>query len=237
MHCDRGFRRFREPEAYGLIKSMQPDLPPEKVYIPGQPAAPTPRPYDFIINPEKPATKQTLLPGANSLLMRVVLVTGGLVVLIIAFSVVKGLISGGSNLPSLLAVAQDQQELVHLATNATQQPDLSTTNQDFAATAQLSLTSAQLQLLNYIHVSGHKVDPKVLNLKLSATTDNLLTAAAAATTYNQTFHDVMKTKLTDYTNDLNQGYRQTKGKNGRTLLSNDYNQAQLLLTELDSPAS
>lgn len=202
------------------------------------PSAAQPQAYDFIINPEKPPTKRTLLPGGNSLLMRVVVVAAGFIILIVAFNVIKALVSGPSNLPSMVTVAQDQQELIHIATAANQQQsNLSISNKNFVATAQISLTSAQSQLLTYLKTNGKKVSPKILNLKISTTTDAQLAASQTAATYDQTLHDIMKTKLTSYKNDLRHSYQLTKGKKGRALLSSDYDQAQLLLVQLDSPAS
>jgi hypothetical protein len=132
-------------------------------------------------------------------------------------------------------VAQDQHELIHLATNASQQQGITTTDQNFAATAQLSLTSAQSVTVKYLVANGNKISLKVLSLKVSTATDAQLTAAAAATTYDQTFQAIMKAKLTTYVSSLQQTYKQTTGKNGRALLNNDYNQAQLLLTQLNAP--
>jgi hypothetical protein len=191
--------------------------------------------YNFITNPEKPA-KRAWLPGGNSLPQRALLAAGGLLVLVIIFVIAKSLLGGGgSNLTPFVGVAQDQQELIHLATNASQQTNLIVNNKNFVATAQLSLTSSQAAIGKYLSVNGQKVNLKTLNLKLSASLDTQLTNAAAATTYDQTFQEITKAKLTAYLSDLRQAYKQTKGKNGRALLNDSYNQAQLLLTQLNAP--
>lgn len=214
------------------MKAVQPDSSP------GQPQSPTqPEAFDFIVNPDKPVTKRAALPGANSLLGRVVLVAVGIIILVIAFNIVKTLVSGSSNLPSMVTVAQDQQELVHLATAAAQQQNLSVTDKNFIATAQLSLASAQSKLLAYLKTNKAKVTAKVLNLKVSAATDSQLTAAQTAATYGQTLHDIMKAKLNGYATDLKRSYQQTKGTHGRALLSDAYDQGQLLLIQLDTPAN
>jgi hypothetical protein len=229
---------------------------PQPLPPPGQPAAPDPaqapmypggqpqpvvsqsQPYDFITNPEQPSSRRALpsLPGISPTAMRAALIAGGLVALLILFIVIKGLLSGGGNLPSFVSVAQDQQELIHLATNASQQHGTTTGNQNFAATASLSLTSSQAAIVQYLAANGQKVNAKVLGLKISAATDSQLTAAAAATTYDQTFQQIMKTDLTAYLSRLQQTYKQTTGGKGRALLSDDYKQAQLLLTQLNAPS-
>ena len=195
---------------------------------------PQPQTYDFIVNPDKPP-KTPLLTGGSSLAVRVAVVSGGLLVLLIAFIVLKGIIAGSPKLDSMLTVAQDQQELIHLTTNTGQQQNLSTANQNLAATAQLSLNSAQDQLVNYMTKNGFKVKPKVLTQKVSTSIDTQLTNAATAGTYDQTFQDTIKSQLNTYTDDLKQAYGQISGKNGRALLSSDYNQAQLLLSQTNVP--
>lgn len=225
------------PEA--ALSSQPPPAPPPAPLYPGaqvSPPAQLSQEYSFITNPEKPA-KQPLLPSGNSLPQRALLATGGLLALVIIFVIIKSLLGGGgSNLTSFVGVAQDQQELMHLATNASQQKSLTVNDQNFAATSQLSLASSQATIVKYLSTNGHKVNLKTLNLKLSLSLDNQLVNAAAATTYDQTFQEITKTKLTAYLSDLQQTYKQTKGKNGRALLNDDYNQAQLLLTQLNSPA-
>jgi hypothetical protein len=199
---------------------------------PAQPQAPPPhQPYDFIMNPAS-APKAPLLPGGNSLLKRVLVVGGGLVLLLIVFSILKGVLGGGSNLQSYVGIAQDQQGIIHIVNAATQQKDLSQNSLNFATTAQLSLSSAQSDLVDYLGKNGQKLDRKQLNLGVSTALDKQLGAAIVASTYEQTFREVMQNKLTEYMSDLQKAFGQSKGKNGRTLLSDDYKQAKLLAAQL-----
>ncbi len=232
---------------------MQPDSPyppPPPVGPPIQPSgAPsgdgTPPPdYGFITQPPKPPRRSLGLPSLPSNgppFLRIAIVLGGLLVLLILFVIIKSLLSGGGNTQALTTVAQDQQEMIHILTNGTtastqQQAVLSSADQNFAATAQLSLTSAQNQLIVYLKNNGKKVSTKTLNLKVSPATDQQLTTAASNSTYDTTFRQVMQSKLTNYEAALKAAYKQTKGRKGRQLLSNEYNGAQLLLTQLNSPA-
>lgn len=226
------------PPAEPALSPEPPPAPPPAPLYPGnevQPQAQPSKEYEFIVNPGKPA-RRPWLPGGNSLPMRVLLAGGALLALIIIFIVVKGFFGGGgTTLTSFVGIAQDQQELIHLATNAGLQTNLTTVNKNFAATAQLSLTSSQSALGKYLSNNGHKVSLKTLNLKVSTSLDEQLANAATAATYDQTFQQIAKTKLNAYMNDLSQTYKLTKGKNGRALLNDDYNQAQLLLVQLNSP--
>jgi hypothetical protein len=210
---------------------MQPDY--------GAPAPQPPQPaqsnYDFITNPQQYKPKRSL-PTGGSKLSRILVVAVGLIILIIAFTVIKGLVSGGGNKAALLHVAQNQQELIHLSTAAAQLQTISADNKNFALTTQLVLTSQKGQLLAYLKQQKQKIDVKQLNLKVSATLDTQLANAAASSTYDATFADVMKSQLIAYQSALKVAYSQTAGANGRKLLNEDYTSARLLLQQL-SPAS
>jgi hypothetical protein len=192
--------------------------------------------FDFIMKPEQAVAKRQL-PGGSSMAIRLALVFGGLLILIVIFAVLKSLLGGSSNLSSFVTVAQDQQELIHLVGNAitNSQTPLSTNDQNFTATAQLSLASAQAGLTTYLKTNGMKaISPKVLNLKVSATTDSQITAAITADTYGPTFQQIMKNQLAQYETDLNGAYQKTTGTHGRALLKSDFQQAQLLQTQLSA---
>jgi hypothetical protein len=181
------------------------------------------------------------LPGGNSTILRAVYVVGGLLVLLVIFMIIKGVLSGGSNLTLFVGIAQDQQEIVHLTTITSQQQaqgqTLTTSDQNFAATSQLSLSSAQTAIIQYLANNRQKVKAKTLNLKLSAATDTQLANAATAGNYDQVFQQVLKIKLMAYINDLRQTYKQTNGQKGHALLSDQYKQAQLLLVQLTNPSA
>ena len=178
------------------------------------PAAPPPQPheYEFITNSGNTSRKPlSILPSGSSTPVRIAIVVGGLLALLILFIIIKGLLSGGGNTPALINVAQDQQQIIHIVTNANEQTQtsLSGTNQNFAVTAQAALTSAQAQLVTYTANNGHKVGAKTLSLKLSSNLDSELTTAATNSTYDSTFKETMQTQLTDYQQALRAAYAQT----------------------------
>lgn len=197
------------------------------------------------MQPSKPSRHGLLLPnlsGSSSPIVRIGIILGGLLVVLILFVIIKGLLSGPGNTPALTSVGQDQQAMIHILTNGAgsdsqQQATLSANSQNFAATAQLSLTSAQNQLVTYMKNNGKKVKTKTLALKISPATDQELTTAASNSTYETTFQKIMQTSLVNYQKDLQAAYKQTKGPKGRQLLSNEFNGAQLLLAQLKTPAS
>lgn len=193
-------------------------------------------PYAFITNPEatakSPPAILTLLSG-KSLLLRIAVLGGGLVVLLIIFSVLKGLIVGSFNLQPFIVVLQDQQELIHLTSAQSQsgQSALPATYQNFIATTQLTVSSSQSQLLTYLAKNDQKVKPA--QLTYSTSIDKQLASAATSDTYVSTFQGIMSSQLNDYKTALRQAYAETSGKKGHAQLSSDYRQAQLLTKQFN----
>jgi hypothetical protein len=199
------------------------------------------QPYQFITNPQKPPRQSIIsgLLGNAGLPMRVGVIAGGLVVLFILFSVFRSLLSNAPDVAPFITVAQEQQELIHLVSNSPEQANanLPLNTRNLTATMQASLTSSQRQTIQYLINNKKKIKEKQLNLKVSAATDTQLTNAAAAATYNQTFTEILQSKLNAYSKTLSQTYNQTKGKKGRALLSDSYRQAQLFQMQLNEPTN
>lgn len=189
--------------------------------------------YDFITNPPaQPRNRFSL--GSSSLAVRIMLFSGGLLVLLVGFVVIKNVLSGSSSLPGIVTVAQDQQAILHVLDGAGQQNDLSSSSQNFIATANLTLNSSQSDTIGYLSKNGHKLNKKEIGLKISSSTDAQLQSAQTAGTYDSTFKQVMTAKLNAYVTDLQSAYTQTDGPVGQSLLSDQYDQAKLLLIQLDT---
>jgi hypothetical protein len=201
---------------------MQPQGPYPQVH---------PNEYEFITNPSAPQ-RAGGMGRPNSMIMRIVVVAGGLTVLIILFVILKGVLSGGSAAPLYFSLLQDQDEIVHLATNAGQEKSLSQENMNFSLNAQLSMTSAERQFATYLKANGQKINAKQVALKESPLIDKQLTDASAASNYNAVYTEIMKTKLTNYQTSLTQTYKKTKGSKGKALLSQQFEASKLLLQQL-----
>jgi hypothetical protein len=216
-------------------EAMPPDYPQQT------PPSLPPNNYDFIMQPAQ-APKQSLfkLPGGgnHSIIIRIGLIAGGLIVLIILFSIVKSILIKGPDLSGYVTVAQDQQELIHLfsgaATNTTSLQALSTNDQNLTATASASLSSNQSQIITYLSNNHQKIKTKVLNLKINSALDSQLTTAQTAGTYEQTFQTVVQAQLSNYLKDLMSTYQSSSGKKGRALLKSLYAQAVLLQGQANS---
>lgn len=193
------------------------------------------------MEPAKPQRRSmNFIPTGSSLLVRVAIIGVGIIILIILFSVIKGLVvTPPFDTTAMIGLAQDQQEMVHITSQALQQSTqqqaaLSQNTMNFAVTAQASLSSDQNQMLSYLKANGKKVKSKVLSQKVSATTDEQLSSAAANSTFESTYIQLMQTALKNYQTALKTTFVSTKGPKGRQLLNQEYMSSQLLLNQLQN---
>ena len=193
-------------------------------------------PYGFILNPEQP--KSSKFNFNASLPVKILAGLGLFLVVLIVGSILKGAIFGNGSIPeSYVAVAQDQQAMIAILDSNDNQQNLKNSTQAFAITAQMSLSTSQSQLIKYMQLNKKKVSPKTLALKISPTTSKQLQDSIAASTYDSTFREIMKTKLNQYKQQLKATYVEATGQKGRALLDDSYNQADLLLIQLDATNS
>lgn len=149
--------------------------------------------------------------------------------------VIKGLFGGSSNMDQFLEIAQDQQQIIIVAKTADEQPTLSTASKNSAITTLSSTKTDQQSTLEYLAKNGKKVEPKDLAKTVNPALTEQLTASVAAGTFDSTYKDVMSTQLAAYSKHLKAIYDQTEGKNGRALLQDNYQNAQLLIQQLNTP--
>lgn len=207
-------------------------MPPQQI-TPQQPS------YDFIVNPAQPGSRSLYL--GNSPKQRLLVVAGGFLILIILVIIVtKALSGGGGWANSFVDVAQQQQALISLSGDVTtnnSQAQLSAGNNNVASTVALAVASSQSQLLTYMKTNGQKVSTKELGLKVNPQTQQQLTSAVTSGNYDSTFQSLLQSQLNSYQLALKQAYAKAPGPKGRQLLSDDYNQANLMLTQLKQAGS
>jgi Na+-transporting methylmalonyl-CoA/oxaloacetate decarboxylase gamma subunit len=215
-------------------------MPPanQNLYTPptlGQ-APPPQANYDFFLNPPKPP-KQPLTKrfSAGSFQKKMLTVAACGIVLIILIVVISSLLGSGSNMTAFITTAQDQTELVRVATEANSQATVQNTK-NLSQSIELSLTSAQQQTLNYLKTNGRVLSTGQLGATKNAQTDKELTAATAASNFNAVFAQVMQTGLKGYINDLKIANSSASPK-GKTLLKSEFNSAELLLTQTNAAIS
>ncbi|HUS25816.1 MAG TPA: hypothetical protein VMY99_00515 [Nevskiaceae bacterium] len=199
-------------------------------------------PYDFILNAGKPPKRSPMASasGGSPLVKIALLVGGGAVVLMIVLFIGISLLSGSnsSTLSSteLISVAQTQNELARVAEKGLSGSSQQTVK-NLAITVELSMQTQQKQLIALLGKQGHKVKEKELALKQNATTDQQLTSATQTSTFDTTFSQIMQNQLTAYAATVKQLFNKATLESERTLLSDDYTQAQLLLSQVPSAES
>lgn len=186
-------------------------------------------PYNFILNPQK-APKKSLLPKGNPLLQRVIMICGGLLILVIAVSVVVSLLgrSSGSSKADWSKLMQEQTEIVRVSGLGGDGAQ-STDTKNLAATTELSVQSDQQALMEYAKKVGVDTSAKHLALGKDGNTDDLLSQAKAANRFDATFSEKLRTMLADYQQDLKKLYDESKSQQLKFILSQSFASAGLLI--------
>jgi len=205
-----------------------PNLPPGPAPTGQQPAT-----FDFILNPNKPAKPPNIL-AQSSALIRILVVAGGFLVFLILFIIVKGILFKGPDFSGYVSIAQDQQSVINLITNASganQLSGLPTNDQNLAATAELVLTSNQSQVITYLKQNGHSLSSSVLSQTVDGSITSELSNAESAGDYSTVFQNLLTNQLNTYINDINKAMP-SSGVRGKALLKTLYAQAQLMVSQL-----
>lgn len=190
-------------------------------------------PYEFIVAPNTAKASRWKLGGNKFWLQIGVLVGGVVVLMIIATVVLNALVPNKSSVTELTTIAEEQQELIRVATlGANQASGQSTKN--FAITVQLGITSSQNDVLSYLASRGHKPTTKQLTLKRDAATDQLLTAATATSTFDTAVSNSLTEQLHTYQTSLQSTYKAAGSAAVKTLLQKNYNAATLLLQSVST---
>jgi len=190
-------------------------------------------PYEFIMSPNMPKRR---VVGGNSFVMKIALLVGGAVLLMIVIAVVMSALGPKSVTPQLTAIAEQQQEIIRIATNAARQTS-GTDTTNFVTNVALSVTSSQNTVVTYVTSHGTKLSTKVLALKQNSKTDSLLSSAANAGTYDSTVRSTLTDQLTSYEGELRKTYKATSNKKVQQLLQNCYNAASKLLDQAKNIAA
>lgn len=213
------------------MQPQQPYIPPPQLTPPPQPA-PTQNPYDFIVNPGKP-TKPSRIGNLNFLqnkLVKYILIGfAAILLLIIAIDVISG---GGPNPAPFQTVAEDQTEVLRVASLAAQQTTMGQASFNCAVTIQATLNSNLGLLLSVAASDGLQINTKQLSAFDDATTTQDLSNAANNGNYDSVFLGIMQTYLANYQKALKLAYDDSTYTNMRLLLRNEYNSASLLITQV-----
>ena len=209
---------------------MQPNNQPPSNVIPptGQSGG---NEYDFISSTSNAPQATNPLSGGNTF-KKVFVILALLVIVLIVFMIGKSLLGGKSNAPQLLAVAQNQQQVILLSKNALEVPGLSNENRNFATTAKLTVGSDQKIILTYLAKKKIKTSDELLNKNIDAEANKKLTTSIDNNTYNETFKTVMKEKLQLYQDSLVPAYKSSTTQKGKDLFNTISESNDLLIKML-----
>ena len=188
-------------------------------------------PYDFIMSPNMHKTRSSFSLGTgHTFFVRVGLILGGVVVLLIIAGIVISSLAPKGATPGLLSIAERQQEIIRVSTEAAKQ---ATTNdgQNLLTNVELSITSSQQRTLSLLAAHGVKPNQKVLALDQDSATDTELTNAAAAGNYDAVAAQNIVDQLQQYESLLQSTYKLATANNTKSLLRSEFNGTDLLLTQ------
>jgi len=167
----------------------------------------------------------------DTVLKRVMVIVGVLVALTIVGTVVAKLLVPKDTSPGQVTiVAEEQQELVRVATYVAVHAS-GTELVNFAINTQMSVSTNKQAAVDYLTTRGTKLDDKVLASKQDAATDKLFTAALSSNTFDSTATQTLNTQLTTYQANLKKAYTATTGKKARALLQDSYDAAVTLAAQ------
>ncbi|HSX29928.1 MAG TPA: hypothetical protein VLE73_05220 [Candidatus Saccharimonadales bacterium] len=191
--------------------------------------------YDFIMNPGKPgkvprSSRFSSGPLSNPMVVRIILVIGGLVVLLAAASAVQKILFGDkTNTGELIGLTQTETEVARLADMGDKSSDQ--TMRNTMVTANLVVLTQRQEITKFMAKHGG-INPKLYVGKRSKTTDTRLTRAKQTSTFDSTYQDIMTSELTDYAKEIKTAHGHALGKTEKDLLNKHYEQTQMIIKQL-----
>lgn len=219
-----------------------PPQPPAAVPQPAQPEsispaqpsqAPAPtnsgsNPYEFILNPDTTHHKTS---SDDSLLKRILVIVGIVAVItIIGTIAVRLLVPKDNSVQQVTTIAQEQQELVRVATYIVSHAK-STDLVNFAINTEMSVSTNQQASVEYVANRGVELGEEQLALKKDTKTDTLLSAATSTNTFDSTATQTLTSQLNAYQTSLKKAYNASSGKKARAVLQASYDTAVSLAAQ------
>jgi hypothetical protein len=202
-----------------------PQFPP-----PPPPGAPQ-DPYSFILNPAKKKLPRGGGISQNPFITKLLFFAGGAVVLMLVGGFVINMFFGAkTNLGDILAIVQQEQEIIRVSSKITGNTSQATKNA--ATSTETTVITQQHEWLTFMAQHGRaKIPAKELSLKQSSTTDKRLTQAQATSTFDIVFKQIMRDQLEAYAASLKSAHATATSTKEKALLAEDYNEVQILLEQ------
>jgi hypothetical protein len=192
--------------------------------------------YEFIMEPNSKRPGAFGGRGSGSFGKRIAVVAVLLLVIIIGMFVAFSAFKPKSSTPQLVAILQRQQEIIRIATAATNQINTQSTS-NFVINTQLTVTTSQTQVATYLQEHGRKVKAKELALDQDAKTDTLLSNAQSAGNYDRILTSTLTTQLETYEGLLQDTYKTTVSTSTKQLMKKNFTAVEDLLDQAKSAQS
>ncbi len=190
--------------------------------------------YDFFLDPAA-AQKKSFVKAPGSMASRILMVIAGFAGLaMIGVFAASMLFSTPDNSQNLLAIANDQQEIIRVSDLGSKSLD-DTNLQNFAVNTTVTTQTSHQQLVKYLSETGTKVDPKQLTQSKNPQTDTALEAAESANTFDSTFKGIMETTLKSYEAKLSQSIQAALTQQEKDVLQKQHDAVLLLMKQLNGP--
>lgn len=186
-------------------------------------------PYEFIMSSGQPSKSTISSPDGGDMRRRILIAAIAGSFLIIAAILVFTFLSNSNkgNEETLLTIAKQQAELIRIGEAGTTKAK-GPAAQNLAITTKLSISTVQKDFLSFAGKQGVKIDPKAI-ASPNAKNDSELSVAEQNNKYDEVLTAMINKQLTDYTASLKKAYNETESKSGKEVLSNAFQQAELLL--------
>jgi hypothetical protein len=192
-----------------------------------QPQSPNPQ-FDFMLK-DQPQPRRSLMPSLPKPAKIALIVVGGIILLIIVYSLLSSRGKGSSQ--SFIGAAARAQETLRITALAQQQNLQDPQTQALAATVSAALSSDEQQIIGYLANNHIKPSKAQLAAALDRTSDTSLQTAAQNNNLDVAYINYLRGALAHYETDLQNAYK-TAGPNGRTVLAGVSESTRTLL---DSP--
>jgi hypothetical protein len=194
-------------------------------------------PYDFIVNPNTEGKRVGLAAGlgGNSFMVKIGLLIGGAALVMIVVALLLSALAPKGNATGMTGIAERQQEMIRVSTNALQQQLASSQDaKNFLSNIQASISSEQAAVLNYLSANGTKLGSSTLALDHSTETDSQLSYAASANNFDSAVTQNLTSQLQAYQALLKTTYAQTSSTQAKAILQKNFNDSALLLKQANT---
>ncbi len=187
-------------------------------------------PYGFIMNPQKPPRRSFSFGGGNNMVQKIAVIGGGLIALIIIFSVASSFLNGADNAQKdkLISLANVQAEIIRMVDTASE--NLSDQSLLYkASTVKISVESSQKEVLSALTDRGKKVKDEDIAVQNPAN-DAALSEGQQNSRYDEAYSQLLDEQLADYRQQLQAVY-DSGNPNEQEMAVSANEQLKLLVTQ------